>query len=467
MKAFMDEDFLLRTETAKRLFHETAKALPIIDFHNHLSPKEIAEDVRYDNLSQVWLGGDHYKWRAMRANGIPEKLITGDGAPYEKFEAWADTIENAIGNPLYHWTHLELQRYFGIQTVLKKETAKEIWEVCNARLQEPSFSARGLLKQQKAEVLCTTDDPADDLRYHKALKEEGFEILTLPSFRPEKALGVEKEDFAAYLEKLSAVSGVTIEKSADLLSALCKRLACFKETGARVSDHSIEGRFFEQTTEGEVDGILKKRLSGGEVTEEECAKYRGYMLTALGKEYARQGFVMQLHIGALRNNSLRHFRLLGPDTGFDSMNDFPYAQQLSALLNAMDEEDLLPRTILYGLNGRDYDMLSAMAGNFQANEEGIRGKVQAGTAWWFMDQKAGMEKQMKSLMSIGMLSTFIGMLTDSRSFLSFPRHEYFRRILCNLVGRLVEDGEVPDDEDSLERLIRGICHDNAKAYFSL
>lgn len=467
MKAFMDADFLLQTETAGRLFHETAKELPVIDFHNHLSPKEIAEDMRYENIAQVWLSGDHYKWRAMRAHGVAEKLITGDGAPYEKFEAWADTVENAIGNPLYHWTHLELQRYFGVRTVLKKGSAKEIWEICNAKLQEPAFSARGLLRQQKVEALCTTDDPADDLRYHRALKEEGFEVLTLPSFRPEKALGIEKEDFAEYLEKLSGVSGVKIESSADLLSALCKRLAFFKETGARVSDHSIEGRFFEKTTEAEVDAILKKRLSGEAVTEEECAKFRGYMLTELGKEYARQGFVMQLHIGALRNNSGRFFRKLGPDTGFDSMNDFPYAAQLSALLNAMDEEDLLPRTILYGLNGRDYDMLSSMAGNFQGNEEGIRGKVQTGSAWWFMDQKSGMEKQMKSLMSIGMLSTFIGMLTDSRSFLSFPRHEYFRRILCNLVGRLVEDGEVPDDEDSLERLIRGICHDNAKAYFSL
>lgn len=463
----MDADFLLKTQTAKMLYHETAAALPVIDFHNHLNPEEIAEDVRYENMTQVWLSGDHYKWRAMRAHGVPERLVTGDGGDYEKFEAYADTIGHAIGNPLYHWTHLELQRYFDVTTPLKKETAKEIWEHCNERLQAADCSVRGLLKQQRVEVLCTTDDPADDLRHHLALKEEGFEILTLPSFRPEKALGIEKEDFAEYLTRLSEVSGCTINTAADLLKALSQRLAFFTEAGCRVTDHSIEGRFFVPATEKEVDDILAKRLAGGTPTEEECGKYRGYMLSELGKEYARKGLVMQLHIGALRNNSARMFRFLGPDTGFDSMNDFAYAPQLSALLNAMDEENLLPRTILYGLNGNDYDMLTAMAGNFQSNGEGIRGKVQVGTAWWFMDQIDGMRRQMRSLMSIGLFSTFIGMLTDSRSFLSFPRHEYFRRILCDLVGDLVEEGAYPNDEESLKELVRGICYGNAKAYFSL
>lgn len=465
MKPFMDADFLLETATAARLFHEEAENLPVLDFHNHLSPREIAEDVRYEHLTQVWLAGDHYKWRAMRANGIPEELITGDADPYERFVAWADTVGGAIGNPLYHWTHLELQRYFGIDTPLKKETAKEIWEACNEKLKDPSFSARGLLEKQKVEVLCTTDDPADDLAYHRRIREEQTAFQVLPSYRPEKALGIEKQDFADYIGRLAAVCGTKIHTVKELLFALEARLDFFVENGTRVTDHSLEGTFFVPATEQEADSVFRARLSGREVSPEDCGRFRGYVLTELGKMYARRGLVMQLHIGALRNNATRFFQTLGPDTGFDSINDFLYAAQLSALLDAMDRTEELPRTILYALNGRDFDMLAAMAGNFQSNASGIRGKVQVGSAWWFLDHKSGMERQMTSLASIGLLSTFVGMLTDSRSFLSFPRHEYFRRILCNLVGRLVENGEYPDDRQALAQLIRGICYDNAKSYF--
>ena len=467
MRTIIHDDFILKNETARALYHQSAESLPIIDFHNHLNPQEIYEDRCYDNLAEVWLGGDHYKWRAMRANGVPEELITGDGDPYEKFLAWADTVQNCIGNPLYHWTHLELKRYFGIDDVLTPETAPAIWEKCNALLKTPEYSIRNLLKMQNVEVLCTTDDPIDDLKWHKKLAEEGFEIQVLPTFRPGRALDIEKDDFADYIAQLGERTDLEIHSLDDVLQALKKCLAYFIEAGCRVTDHSLESDFFLPASYEEADHIYQKRMRGETLSLEETAKYRGFILTELGREYSRNNLVMQFHIGAIRNNSLRMFQHLGADTGFDSLNDFNYAPQLSALLNAMDLTEELPKTVLYYLNPKDADMLAAMAGNYQSNTQNIRGKVQLGSAWWFCDHKRGMERQMNALADTGLISTFIGMLTDSRSFLSFPRHEYFRRILCNLIGSWVEDGEYPADMPYLNTLIRNICYTNAKQYFQL
>ena len=466
VKAFMDQDFLLQNETARRLFHESAEGLPIIDFHNHLDPKAIYEDGNYRNITEAWLGGDHYKWRAMRAHGVSEALITGDGDDYEKFVAWADTVENCIGNPLYHWTHMELQRYFGIEKPLCKATAKEIWEKCNAALQTEAFSVRNLLRRMKCEVLCTTDDPLSDLQWHEKLRDEGFEILVLPTFRPEKAVGIEKEGYGAYIEELSKLTDIHIDGVQSLLLALKARLDFFIEHGCRVSDHSLENTFFVPATEQEVDALMKKRMSGHMLTEEECGKYHGYLYQQLGKLYADHDIVMQMHIGAIRNNSTRFYQRLGVDTGFDSVNDFAFAAQLSALLDGIDQQGQLPKVILYYLNTKDANMLAAMAGNFQSNEQGIRGKVQLGSAWWFGDHKHGMEYQMKCLADVGLLSTFVGMLTDSRSFLSFSRHEYFRRILCNMIGTWVENGEYPWQEAYLMQLVRCISYENSKDYFN-
>ncbi len=464
MKQFMDKDFLLSNETAKKLFAEV-ESEPIIDFHNHLNPREIYEDKCFDNMTEVWLGGDHYKWRAMRANGISESLITGEGAPFDKFVAWADTVQNLIGNPLYHWTHMELQRYFGITKPLNTDSAKEIWDECNAKLHTKEYSVRNLLKMQNVSVLCTTDDPVDSLEWHKKIREDGFEIKVLPSFRPEKALGIDKDGFADYIYKLSETSGVLIDGVDALVEALVNRLEFFIENGCRVSDHSLESTFFVPTTKIEVNDIYKKKMAGVALSDEECGKYRGYMLKELGKIYARNGIVMQLHIGAIRNNSKRFFKLLGVDTGFDSLNDFNYAPQLSALLSAMDENDELPKIILYCLNPKDTEMLAAMAGNFCSNEQGIKGKVQLGAAWWFCDHKNGIERQIEAMSDVGLISTSVGMLTDSRSFLSFPRHELYRRILCNKVGSWVENGEYPEDLNYLGKMVRGICGGNAKQYF--
>ncbi len=467
MKAFMDQDFLLETQTAQALFHTAAKDLPIIDFHNHLNPKEIWEDRCYDDLTQVWLSGDHYKWRAMRANGICEDLITGDGDPYEKFLAWADTVQNCIGNPLYHWTHLELQRYFGIHTPLSPATAKEIWEKCNEKLRSPAYSVQNLLRMQHVEILCTTDDPADSLEWHQKLatRRDAIGFRVLPSFRPGNALDIEKSGFSGYVSLLKEITGIDTCCLSGLLGALEKRLDFFIQQGCRVTDHSLEKKFFLPASEEKIEEIYRRALRMEAITEDEGAMYRGYLLTKLGELYAKRGLVMQLHIGAIRNNSSRLYEKLGADIGCDSQNDFSYAPQLSCLFNAMDQHDLLPRTILYYLNPKDAAMLATMAGNYQGNAQQIRGKVQLGSAWWFCDHKNGMEQQMDTLADVGLLSTFVGMLTDSRSFLSFPRHEYFRRILCNKIGTWVENGEYPYDPAYLEKLVQDICHDNAKTFF--
>ena len=463
MKNFMDSDFLLQTDTAKMLYHDAAETMPIFDYHNHLNQKAILEDRQMDNLTQVWLGGDHYKWRAMRAMGVPEELITGNGSDYDKFLAWARTIENSIGNPLYHWTHLELQRYFGITAPLSEATAKQIWDSANEQMRSKEFSVRNLILRQNVKYMCTTDDPADDLEAHKALKNENFGCTVLPTFRPEKAMAIEKPGYADYIAKLSEVSGVDIKNVDDLMKALEKRMDYFISVGCVVTDHSLEGCFYQPATVEDVDRVMKKRLEGEELTAAECGMYKGYVMIALGKMYARKNIVMQLHIGALRNNSSRQLAAIGVDSGFDSMDDIKYASYLSTMLNEMDKENLLPKTVLYSLNPNDNEMLASMAGNFQGG--GIRGKMQFGTAWWFNDHKPGMEAQLTVLSSIGLLSPFIGMLTDSRSFLSFPRHEYFRRILCNVVGNWVENGEYPNHPDFLKEMINNISYNNAYNYF--
>ena len=463
MKNFMDSDFLLQTDTAKMLYHDAAETMPIFDYHNHLNQKAILEDSQMDNLTQVWLGGDHYKWRAMRAMGVPEELITGNGSDYDKFLAWARTIENSIGNPLYHWTHLELQRYFGITAPLSEATAKQIWDSANEQMRSNEFSVRNLILRQNVKYMCTTDDPADDLEAHKALKNENFGCTVLPTFRPEKAMAIEKPGYADYIAKLSEVSGVDIKNVDDLMKALEKRMDYFISVGCVVTDHSLEGCFYQPATVEDVDRVMKKRLEGEELTAAECGMYKGYVMIALGKMYARKNIVMQLHIGALRNNSSRQLAAIGVDSGFDSMADIKYASYLSTMLNEMDKENLLPKTVLYSLNPNDNEMLASMAGNFQGG--GIRGKMQFGTAWWFNDHKPGMEAQLTVLSSIGLLSPFIGMLTDSRSFLSFPRHEYFRRILCNVVGNWVENGEYPNHPDFLKEMINNISYNNAYNYF--
>lgn len=466
MKQFIHEDFLLNSETGRQLYHEAAENLPILDFHNHLNPKEILEDKHFSTITEAWLGGDHYKWRAMRAHGIPEELVTGSGDPHDKFNAWAETVQNAFGNPLYHWTHLELARYFHIYDTLSPSTSDKIWAECNRQLADPDFSARGLLKKQNVRILCTTDDPMDDLAAHRSLKELGIGFGVYPTFRPEKAMAIDKPDFTDYINNAADKYGKSITALSDLLDLLKERLDYFCSCGCRITDHSLEGDFYRPATYEEADAIFKKRMKGTMPSNEEGAQYRAYILTELGKEYCRRDLVMQLHIGAIRNNSTRLFEKLGPDTGLDSLNDFFFAPQIASLLDAMDRTDELPKTVLYYLNPKDADMLAAMAGNFQSNSKGYRGKVQLGSAWWFCDHKYGMEQQLETLAHTGLLSTFIGMLTDSRSFLSFPRHEYFRRILCEYVGRKVDNGEYPKDMDYLKQMISGICYYNAEKFLN-
>ena len=465
MRQFMDKDFLLETDTARKLFHEVARKQEIIDFHNHLNPEEILNDKKYKNLTEVWLGGDHYKWRAMRVNGVPEELITGDGDPYDKFLAWADTIQNAIGNPLYHWTHLELQRYFGIDIPLSLKTAEQIWKSCNEKLNSQEYTARNLLKMQNVEVLCTTDDPVDSLDIHEQIKDSELTIKVLPTFRPDKIMGINKIGFCDYVKKLGEVCNTTLHTIDDVMKALENRLDYFIKRGCKVSDHSLEYHFFEPATKEQINIIFEDALNGKQLDSKEIAMYEGYLLGELGKLYAMKGIVMQVHIGAIRNNSTRMQRQIGDNTGFDSMHDFCMAQDLSCVLNSMDIENIVPKMILYNLNPKDAEMFSTMACNFAGNEQGIKGKVQLGISWWFNDHKVGIQQQMEVIAHSGLLSTFLGMLTDSRSFLSFPRHEYFRRILCNMVGNWVETGEYPNDMDYLTQMIEGICGENAKRFF--
>lgn len=464
MKKFMDDDFLLSNATAVRLYHDYAKDMPIFDYHCHISPKEIAENKKYRSITEIWLGGDHYKWRAMRSNGVPEKYITGDASDKEKFMKWAETMPKCIGNPLYHWTHLELRRYFGIDKLLSPETAEEIWEKCNAKLEK--LTVRDLIKDSNVKVICTTDDPVDSLEYHKAIaNDKTFDVKVLPAFRPDKSFNIEKEGFKEWIAKLGSVVGYEIKTFPDLTKALKSRLEYFHEVGARVSDHALDPIVFEPGTEAEATAILQKGLKGEALTETEIKKYKTQVMLFLGREYSRLGWVMQLHIGTIRNNSRRMMRLLGPDTGFDSIGDYTYAVSLSRFLDALDDTDQLPKTILYTLNPRDNEVLGTIIGCFQGGQ--IPGKMQFGSGWWFNDQKDGMIRQMVALANLGLLSRFVGMLTDSRSFLSYTRHEYFRRILCNLIGEWVENGEAPNDMKLLGAMVQDICFNNAKNYFGI
>ena len=464
MKPFMDKDFLLSTETAKKLYHNYAEVMPILDYHCHLNPQEIAEDKHFENITEVWLGGDHYKWRQMRSNGVEEYYITGDAPAREKFQKWAETLEKLIGNPLYHWSHLELQRYFGYTGHLCADTAEEVWNLCNEKLAQPDMSARELIKRSGVTLVCTTDDPVDSLEWHEKIKaDETFDVQVLPAWRPDKAANIEKPTFLDYVAKLSEVSGVSIKSFADLKKAIVNRMEYFNERGCSVSDHGLDYVMYAPASDEEIEEIFAKRLAGGELSACETAKYKTAFMIFVGKEYHRLNWVMQLHYGCKRDNNGLMFKKLGPDTGFDCISNYTPADQLADFLNALVSTDELPKTILYSLNPVDNAAIGTIIGCFQ--DSAAIGKIQQGSAWWFNDNKTGMIEQMTSLANLGILSNFVGMLTDSRSFLSYPRHEYFRRILCELIGGWVENGEYPDDEKALEKIIKGISYNNAVRYF--
>ena len=464
MKTFMGRNFLLTTEKAKELYHEFAEDMPIIDYHCHLDPKEIYEDKRFSDIAEVWLGGDHYKWRLMRAAGVPERYITGDAPGREKFRMYAETLEKAIGNPLYHWSHLELKRYFGYEGVLNGETAETVWQLAEEKLQDERFSARNLIRRSDVDVICTTDDPADTLEYHKLLREDRMvEFKVYPTFRPDKAVNIENAGYPEYIEKLAAAAKEKIHSFADLVKALLKRMDYFKSLGCRVSDHGLSYVPFEKASAEEVEAVFEKAMEGTALTEKEIRLYKTALLLELGKAYAERGFVMQIHYNVQRNVDKKRFALIGPDAGFDCMDSENRGRELAQFMNALAEEDALPKTILYSLNPNDDALLDTIAGSFQ--DESAVSKVQHGSAWWFNDHKEGMKKQLTSLANIGLLGGFVGMLTDSRSFLSYARHEYFRRILCDFIGGLVENGEYPDDPRALEKIVEGICYYNAKKYF--
>lgn len=464
MKKFMDENFLLATETAQKLYHEYAARMPILDYHCHINPQEIAEDRRFGNITQIWLGGDHYKWRQMRSNGVEEKYITGDASDREKFQKWAETLEKAVGNPLYHWSHLELQRYFGYDGVLNGETAQDVWDLCNAKLKEEGAGARSFIRQSNVTCLCTTDDPADPLQWHRIIREDSdFDVKVFPTWRPEAAMDIASPKFADYMERLGQEAGIEISSFAKLKTALARRMAFFHEMGCRISDHSLAYVMYVTAPDREVEAIFTKAMEGKEVSREEEMKYKTAFLLYAGKEYRRLGWAMQLHYGVKRNNNKKIYRYFGADAGVDCIDDGTSSAQLAEFLNALNEEDALPKTILYSLNPSDNAAIGTVIGCFQC--EDCIGKIQQGSAWWFNDHKQGMTDQMVSLASQGLLGNFIGMLTDSRSFLSYTRHEYFRRIFCNLIGGWVENGEYPYDERALEKLVKDVSYRNAARYF--
>lgn len=465
MKAFMDRDFLLSTDTAKHLYHTYAEKLPIIDYHCHIDPREIYEDRSFENITQVWLGGDHYKWRQMRSNGVDEYYITGAAPDREKFQKWAETLESAIGNPLYHWSHLELQRYFGYTGHLCGETAEEVWNLCNEKLRRPDMSAQNIIRSSNVKLICTTDDPADSLEWHKKLAEDQtFKVKVLPAWRPDKAMYMEKPDYPAYLEKLGKAGGIVIDSFAVLIKALSERMDFFDSMGCCVSDHGLAYVPYAPASEEAVEAIFAKRMRGEIPTAEERAKFITAFMIAMGKEYHRRGWVMQIHYGVKRDNNERCFGSLGADTGFDCIGSQAPCAELADFLNGLARTDELPKTILYSLNPADNAAIGTIIGCFQ--DGSCAGKVQQGSAWWFNDHKTGMREQMTSLASLGLLGNFVGMLTDSRSFLSYTRHEYFRRILCNLLGDWVENGEYPNDEKALKKIVEGISYKNAVRYFA-
>lgn len=467
MKPFNDENFLLQTETAQRLYHDHAAKMPIIDYHCHLIPEYVANNHKFENLSKIWLEGDHYKWRAMRSNGVDERFCTGkDTSDWEKFEKWAETVPYTMGNPLYHWTHLELKTAFGVTDLLSPKTAKAIYDTCTAQLQEPDRYARGLMLHYNVETVCTTDDPVDSLEYHIKVKTDNFGVKMLPTWRPDKAMAVENPaEYKAYIDKLAEVSGVKISKFADVIQALQVRHDFFAEVGCRLSDHGIEEFYAEDYTPAEIEDIFDKVYGGSELSKEEIAKFKTAMLVEFAIMDHDAGWTQQFHYGAIRNNNSRMMKLLGPDTGFDSIGDFTVAKNMSKFLDKLASQDKLAKTIIYNLNPRDNELVATMLGNFQDGRYGA-GKIQFGSGWWFLDQKDGMEKQMTTLSLLGLLSRFVGMLTDSRSFLSYPRHEYFRRTLCNLLGNQVEQGLLPASElDFIGKMVENISYNNAKEYF--
>ena len=466
MKPFLDADFLLHTDTARELYHQHAAVMPIIDYHCHLNPKEIAENHAFADLTEAWLGGDHYKWRAMRANGIDEAYITGDQPSFKKFMKWAETVPYTLRNPLYHWTHLELRTAFGIQKLLNPDTAREIFDECNEKLQQPEFSARGLMRHYHVESVCTTDDTIDTLEHHIATRQSGFEIKMLPTWRPDKAMAVENpETYRQYIELLGEAAGQNIHSYRDLIDALQKRHDYFQAQGCRLSDHGICEFYAEDFLDSEIDSIFNKVLAGRTPTNLEERKFKSALMLDFARMDARSGWTQQFHYGALRNNNTRMMLQLGPDTGFDSIGEWNTAISMSKFLDRLDMENLLAKTILYPLNPSANEMIATMLGNFQQGP--TPGKIQFGSGWWFNDQKDGMERQMNALSVLGLLSRFVGMLTDSRSFLSYPRHEYFRRTLCNLIGRDVENGEIPVEEmPRIKQMVEDISYYNAKNYFN-
>ena len=462
---FLSDNFLLTNKTAEKLYFEYAKDMPIIDYHCHIDPREIYEDRRFENITQLWLGGDHYKWRIMRSNGVCEKYITGNAPDREKFQAFAEALPRAIGNPMYHWCHLELKNYFGYNGILNGKTAEEVWQLSLEKLAEADFSAKNLIRRSNVSMIGTTDDPTSDLRYHKLLADEGFEVKVLPSFRPDPALNCHKVGFADYIGKLSAASGIEISSAEDVARALTQRIEFFNERGCRASDHGLDYVMYCEASAEQINATFKKAMRGEVVTLEEREAYQTYLLLHCAREYSRLGWVMQLHFSCMRNPNSRRFETLGADSGFDCIASTDNCFALRSTLDALEYEDKLPKTILYSLNPADDAWIDTLMGAFQG--AGVRGKIQHGSAWWFNDNKVGMENQMTSLANLGLLGNFVGMLTDSRSFLSYARHEYFRRILCNLIGKWVEGGEYPADMDTLGEIVRDICYNNAKNYFNI
>ena len=464
MKAFMNEDFLLHNDVAKTLYHDYAAKMPVIDYHCHVSPKEIAEDARFENITQIWLGGDHYKWRLIRANGVEEKYITGDSTDYEKFEKFAESLPRAIGNPLYHWTHLELKRYFDCDLTLSPATCKEIWDICNKKLASEQMSVRNIIKNSNVTAICTTDDPIDTLEWHKVMKDdESWDVKVLPAFRPDKALNIEKPDFLDYLKALSAASGIAINNYDDLKAALTNRIDFFDEMGCVAADHGLDYVTWADKCEEKAPKILEKVMAGGTADVCETEAFKAALLLHCGREYAKRGWAMQIHYGVYRNTNTDKFKLIGPDTGFDAISEKECSRAIIDVLNSLESEGNLPKTILYSLNPNNNPFLATAAGSFQGSE--IPGKIQHGSAWWFSDTLLGMEEQMRTLASIGVIGNFIGMLTDSRSFLSYTRHEYFRRILCGIIGTWVENGEYPADMETLGKIVQDISYNNTVNYF--
>jgi glucuronate isomerase len=464
MKPFLDENFLLSNKTAQELYHGYAKQMPVIDYHCHLSPQMIAENHQFPNLTAIWLYGDHYKWRAMRTNGVDEQFVTGAASDRDKFRQWAATVPYTLRNPLYHWTHMELQRYFAIDTILNADTADAVYDACTAKLQTEDFRVKALLRKMNVALVCTTDDPVDSLEHHLALKQQGFEIPILPAFRPDMAMNVSSpEVFNGYIKKLEGVTNISVSSFDDFLYALQNRHDFFASVGCRVSDHGLEEIYAEDFTGSEIDAIFTKIHSGKALNDTEQRKFKSAMLVHFAEWDWEKGWVQQFHLGALRNNNHRMLQILGPDTGWDSIGDFKQAKPLATFLTKLDKENKLAKTILYNLNPADNEMMATMIGNY--NDGSVPGKIQFGSAWWFLDQKDGMIKQINALSNMGLLSRFVGMLTDSRSFLSYPRHEYFRRILCNLFGEEIEHGELPNDTAWVGSVVQDICYRNARNYF--